>query len=74
MAKSQPDFDVVGIDLVTNELPERDDEIPNAQFFAPVDFNAPQWPFRPDEFDLVRNAGLLGSVPDWFEHFVKCFR
>jgi SAM-dependent methyltransferase len=71
-AQANPSVDVIGIDLV-REAPTRDADIPNVHLITPVDFNLPEWPFRPGEFDFIRNAGLCGSVPDWFTHFRKCF-
>ncbi len=73
IAAQHPSFDVVGIDLVS-EQPVRQQELPNVRLITPVDFTRPDWPFLEGDFDFIRNAGLSGSVPNWHDHFRKCYR
>lgn len=70
MAEAYPNLDVVGIDLVDERSSTKIQ--PNATVVYPVDFSLPEWPFPPREFDLIRNAHLNGSVPDWERHLRKC--
>ena len=70
MANRNANLDVVGIDLVSEKVSVPP---PNVRIMTPIDFNLPEWPFRPQEFDMIRNGSLNGSVPDWEQHLRKCF-
>ncbi|KAK5170915.1 uncharacterized protein LTR77_004059 [Saxophila tyrrhenica] len=70
VGEANPNFDVIGIDLADGP---KGVAIPNVQIMTPVDFNLPEWPLRPHDFDLIRNAHLNGSVTNWEQHLRKCF-
>ena len=74
MAITNPDIDVSGIDLVSNQ-PNRSEIIPNVSFRTPVDFTRPEWPFPLASFDFIHMSQLCGCVPDWlslYRNVVRC--
>ncbi|GAB7322556.1 hypothetical protein MBLNU13_g03475t1 [Cladosporium sp. NU13] len=77
MARRYPDAEIVGLDIVGGQPVEgrnltwrTPDTSPNSAF----DFEAPDWGFAGNSFDLIHAAQLCGAISSWPRFFEKIKR